>query len=114
MIKLNISDINKDIKASYEGDSIDILYDSCYKEGDVISVKCDSDFVSVSFDKSQKESIIYVCLNQVVIIVVRKTTQMLNMSVYLSSVFILVISMSCLWIISKIIVNTKLKRMIGK
>lgn len=61
-----------------------------------------------------EESIIYVCLNQVVIIVVRKATQMLNMSVYLSSVFILVISMSCLWIISKIIVNTKLKRMIGK
>ena len=60
MIKLFISDINKDIKASYEGESIDILYDKCYKEGDVISVKCDTDFVSVSFDKSQKESVVYV------------------------------------------------------
>jgi len=60
LIKLSLSDINKDIKASYEGEFIDILYDSCYKEGDVISVKCDTDFVSVSFDKSQKESIIYV------------------------------------------------------
>ena len=60
LIKLSIIDINKDIKASYEGENIDILYDSCYKEGDVMSVKCDSDFVSVSFDESQKESIIYV------------------------------------------------------
>ena len=61
-----------------------------------------------------KESIVYVCLNQVVIIIIRKVTQMLNMPVYLSSVLILVITMAFLWIISKIIVNTKLKLLIGK
>ena len=60
MIRLSLSDINKDIKASYEGEAIDIIYDRCYKEGDVISVRCDCEFVSVSFDESQKESIIYV------------------------------------------------------
>lgn len=61
-----------------------------------------------------KESIVYVCLNQVVIIIIRKVTQMLNMPVYLSSVLVLVITMTFLWIISKIIVNTKLKLLIGK
>ena len=60
------------------------------------------------------ESIVYVCLNQVVISVVAKATQMVHMPVYLSSVFNLVITMALLWIMSKIIVNTKLKRLIGK
>ncbi len=60
MIKCIIKDINKDIKAEWKGESIDVIYDSLYKEGDTLFVTCDTDFVSVSFDESQVESIVYV------------------------------------------------------
>ncbi len=60
MIKCVIKDINKDIKAEWKGDNIDVIYDSLYKEGDTFFVTCDTDFVSVSFDESQVQSIVYV------------------------------------------------------
>lgn len=60
MIKCVIKDINKDIKATFSGEVIDVIYDDLYKEGDVFTVTVDSDFVKVSFDESQKTSVIYV------------------------------------------------------
>lgn len=61
-----------------------------------------------------RESIVYVCLNQVVIQIVRKAIQMLNIPAYWSSILILIITMAVLWVISKIMMNTKLKLLIGK
>lgn len=61
-----------------------------------------------------RESIVYVCLNQVVIMFIRKATQMLNIPVYWSSILILIITMAALWVISKIMMNTRLKLLIGK
>ena len=59
MIKCTITDVNKDIRASYEGEAIDVIFEDRYKDGDVITIKCDSSFISVTFDESQKESIVY-------------------------------------------------------
>lgn len=60
MIKCILKDINNDEKACFTGESIDSLYNEEYREGDVFYVRCDSDFLSVSFDESQVKSIIYV------------------------------------------------------
>ncbi len=60
MIKCVIKDVNKDEKASFSGALIDAVYDDFYKEGDIISVITDTDFISVSFDESQKVSTVYV------------------------------------------------------
>ena len=60
MIKCVIKDINKDEKIRFSGECIDVSYDELYKEGDFFTVSTDTDFVSVSFDESQKQSIIYV------------------------------------------------------
>ena len=59
LIKCTLKDINKDSKAFFNGDIIDVEYGDYYKEGDVMHISCDTDFVSVSFDKSQKPSIVY-------------------------------------------------------
>ena len=60
MIKCVIKDINKDEKASFSGEFIDVDYSEFYKEGDFFTVSTDTDFIAVSFDESQKLSIIYV------------------------------------------------------
>ena len=59
LIKCTVKDINKDTKAFFDGDIINIEYNDYYKEGDVMHISCDTDFVSVSFDESQKRSIVY-------------------------------------------------------
>ena len=60
MIKCTIYDINKDIKAEFVGENIDVFYDDYYKEGETVKVLSNTEFVSVSFDESQKQSIIYI------------------------------------------------------
>ena len=60
MIKCIIKDINKDVKAEFKGEFIDVVYSDFYKEGDTAYITCDVDFLSVSFDESQKQSIVYV------------------------------------------------------
>ncbi len=59
MIILDIFGKNGDVKASYKGESIDVIYDSAYESGDYAKVLCDTGFLEVSFDKSQKASIVY-------------------------------------------------------
>ncbi len=60
MIKCIIKDINKDVKAEFKGETIDVVYNDLYKEGDTAYITCDTDFVAVSFDESQKQSVVYV------------------------------------------------------
>ncbi len=63
MIKLDICGKDGGIKASYSGDSIDVVYEEAYAPGDFAQVKCDDDFLTVSFDESQKKSIVYLSEN---------------------------------------------------
>lgn len=60
MIQCTVKDINKDIKAKFGGKTIDVEYNGLYKEGDVIVISCEADFIAVSFDESQKLSVVYV------------------------------------------------------
>ncbi len=60
MIKCTLKDINGHVKLCVKENSIDFLYDDFYKEGERFQVSCDSDFLRVSFDESQVESIVYV------------------------------------------------------
>lgn len=59
MIKCILKDINGDIKAEFSGENIDVLYDKRYKDGDTFTVSADSEFLFVSFDGSQKTSLVY-------------------------------------------------------
>ena len=61
-----------------------------------------------------QDSIVYVCLNQVVIMFVKKAIQMLKLPIYLSLFLTLGVVMAVLWAVSKMIVKTKLKLIIGK
>lgn len=60
MIKCILKDINNSEKIVFQGESIDVFYDEYYKENETFVVSCDEDFLMVSFDESQKPSIIYV------------------------------------------------------
>ena len=60
MIKCILKDINDDEKIVFSGESIDVFYDEYYKEGETFVVSCDAAFLKVSFDESQKISLIYV------------------------------------------------------
>ncbi len=60
MIKCVLKDINGDVKFSIENNDISFWYDDFYKEGETFAVSCDTDFVKVSFDDSQVESVVYV------------------------------------------------------
>ncbi len=66
MIQCTVKDVNKDTKAKFGGKSIDVEYNGLYKEGDVIVVSCDTDFIAVSFDESQKLSVVYVPCHELV------------------------------------------------
>jgi len=59
MIALKIYDKNDVIKAQFDGDSIDIIYDNAYAPGDRAEVMCSESFLKVSFDDSQTKSIVY-------------------------------------------------------
>lgn len=61
-----------------------------------------------------KNSIIYVCLNQVVIMLVRQLIGIIVASKYLSSILISIITFIILYAINIIFINTKLKLIIGK
>lgn len=61
-----------------------------------------------------RESIVYVCLNQVVILIVKKAFRMSNLPTHLASIMILILTLVSLWIISKTIMHTRLKLLIGK
>lgn len=60
LMKCILKDVNGDIVAQYCGDGIDATYDGEYKSGYRFEVTTDCDFIKVSFDESQKESIVYV------------------------------------------------------
>ncbi len=59
MIKIELKDINKDVKFSATGDIIDELIKMQYGEGDFFEVQCDDEFLFVQLDESLKESLVY-------------------------------------------------------
>ena len=61
-----------------------------------------------------KNSIVYLCLNQIVILIVMYVFEMAGINGFNAKVPILIITMSILFIIEKLICNTKLKVIIGK
>ncbi len=61
-----------------------------------------------------RDSIVYVCLNQVVILIVNRGLNVIGLSPLLSKIAALIITLFVLWAADKIIVNTKLKILIGK
>ncbi len=61
-----------------------------------------------------RDSIVYVCLNQVVILIVKRCLDVIGLSPLLSKNVTLIITLLVLWVADKIIVNTKLKILIGK
>lgn len=61
-----------------------------------------------------KNSIIYVCLNQIVIALLRKVILMLVPVKYLSTILLLIASLLALYVISRIFENPKLKLLIGR
>ncbi|MCI8725445.1 MAG: acyltransferase family protein [Hungatella sp.] len=61
-----------------------------------------------------RNSIIYLCLNQVIILAFMEITQWLHLPRLLSKVFILIISMICMYGCSNLIMQTGLKKIMGK
>ena len=55
-----IKDKEGNTKAEYRGEQINVIYGKSYEPGDKAEVSFDSDFVKVTFDESQKESLVYV------------------------------------------------------
>ena len=61
IIELKILNSNGDELVYEKGNSIDFVYDKAYNEGDKIVIyKPDTEYISVQFDESLKESIIFV------------------------------------------------------
>lgn len=61
-----------------------------------------------------RNSIVYVCLNQIVIRIVNNIVNVAKFPIMFSKTVILIITLLVLYIVSNIIVNTKLKILIGK
>ena len=61
-----------------------------------------------------QNSIVYVCFNQVVIFAAKKGASLLGLRSYVSLIFILVSTLVILWFLSKMIMNTKLRILVGK
>ncbi len=61
-----------------------------------------------------KNSIVYVCLNQVVILVCDKLIKMVDMPLIVSQTLILAVSLAVLWVTSLIFMKTKLKVLVGR
>ncbi len=55
-----IKDKDGNKKTEYKGEQIDVNYEATYEPGDKAEVTLDSDFIRISFDESQKESLLYV------------------------------------------------------
>lgn len=64
MINLIICNKNGEVKASYSGEVIDVIYENAYVPGDFAQVKCEDSFLEVSFDETQKPSIVYLTENK--------------------------------------------------
>ena len=60
MLQCILKDANQNEKARFEGEEIEAVLEASYQEGDTFYVTTDCDFVEVSFNKSQKPSIVYV------------------------------------------------------
>ena len=60
MIICRIKDKNGNIKREYKEEQIDVIYEEPYESGDRAEVVFDSDFLRITFDESQKESMVYV------------------------------------------------------
>lgn len=61
-----------------------------------------------------KNTIVYVCLNQVVILVCNNIIKMVDMPLIVSQLLVLAVSIAALWVASLIFTKTKLKAVIGK
>ena len=59
MIKLDICNKDGAVKTSYSGEAIDVIYENAYVPGDFGRIICDDNFLEVSFDETQKPSIVY-------------------------------------------------------
>ena len=66
MILCKIKDKDGNMKAEYQGQQIDLVYDATYEPGDRAEVSFESDFIKVTFDESQKESLVYVPEHQLI------------------------------------------------
>jgi len=60
VITCKIKDLDGNIKAEYKEEQVDVIYEAPYEPGDKAEVIFDSNFVTVTFDESQKESMVYV------------------------------------------------------
>ena len=60
MITCRIKDLDGNVKAEYKKAQVDVIYEAPYEPGDKAEVTFDSNFVTVTFDESQKESMVYV------------------------------------------------------
>lgn len=60
------------------------------------------------------DSIVYVCLNQIVIRVVTRCVSIIELPTKISKLIIFIFTLTALFIVSKIIAHTKLKVLIGK
>jgi fucose 4-O-acetylase-like acetyltransferase len=61
-----------------------------------------------------RNSIIYVCLNQLVIVVITKVVDVFTIPIYASKILIFILSMACLFVLSCFFIRTKLRIFIGK
>lgn len=61
-----------------------------------------------------RDSIVYVCLNQIVILIVNKGLNAVGLSIFFSKIVALAITLLVLFVADKIIMNTKLKALIGR
>lgn len=59
MVKCILKDINGDTKLNLSGEEINITYDKSYKDGDIFKITSDFEFLFVSFDNSQKISLVH-------------------------------------------------------
>ena len=60
MITCRILDKDGTVKATYQGSQIEVTHEMAYEAGDRAEVSCDSEFIKVTFDESQKESLLYI------------------------------------------------------
>ena len=61
-----------------------------------------------------RDSITYLCLNQIIIFLLNKVMILCGINMLLSRLLVLIITMILLFFINKVIMNTKLRIMVGK
>ncbi len=70
--------------------------------------------IGLWFKSIGKNSIVYLCLNQIVILVVTKVLYLVGIKGFISKVPVLILTMVILLVFEKLICGTKLKVIIGK